>query len=184
MLGASAMMTHLGSAAGTASDEALKMTAEGLAKLISGHAGSTRLLIELAAGAGRVIGSSFEEVRTIIDLVGDERIGVCLDTAHVFASGYDLRSAGTVAETLSHFDDTIGLEKLFLIHANDSAVGLGERKDRHEHIGRGQIGLAGFRALLAAPALSRIDFILETPNDSDGRAADFRTLHRLRGQTL
>jgi len=183
-LGASAMMTHLGSAAGTQKEEALKMAADSLSKVVSGHTGPTRLLIELAAGAGRIIGSSFEEIRTVIDLVGDERIGVCLDTAHAFASGYDLRSAAAVAATLSSFDAVIGLEKLVLIHANDSVFGLGERKDRHEHIGRGRIGLAGFRALLAAPALDKIDLIVETPNDGDGRAADIRTLKRLRAQAL
>jgi deoxyribonuclease IV len=181
-LGAAAMMTHIGSAAGVTRGSALETAGKGLARVMSGHTGPTRLLIELAAGAGRIIGCDFEEIRALIDLAGDDRIGVCLDTAHAFASGYELREADGLNETLSRFDSVIGLKKLVVIHANDSVFGLGEKKDRHEHIGRGRIGLEGFRAMLAHPALRRIDLIAETPNDEAGRLADVRTLKRLRGR--
>lgn len=181
-LGAAAMMTHIGSASGTDRDSALETAAKGLTKIMSRHTGPTRLLIELAAGAGRVIGCDFEEVRTLIDLAGDERVGVCLDTAHAFASGYDLRTPDKLDEVLSEFDSVIGLSRLVLIHANDSIFGLGERRDRHEHIGRGRIGLDGFRSMLTAPALRGVNVVAETPNDGPGRLADVRTLKRLRGR--
>ena len=101
----------------------------------------------------------------ILKGVGKKDVGVCFDTAHAFASGYDLRTLPAVNATLRKFDQVIGLSRLKLVHANDSKVDFNSRKDRHEHIGLGKIGLVGFCALLAHPKLQKVDFCLETPED-------------------
>jgi len=179
-LNVTAVMTHLGSATGGDRRQGVAWAAEGLRRILAGYDGSARLLVELAAGAGHILGDSFGEIRAILDLVGDDRLGVCLDTAHVFASGYDLRTPAAVAGTIGKFDAEIGLDKLSVIHLNDSQAGLGARYDRHEHLGQGEIGAAGLRALVTAPELDKIDLILETPNDAAGRAADLKLLKRSR----
>ena len=111
------------------------------------------------------------------------RIGVCLDTAHAFASGYDLRTAKAVNDTIKKFDTAIGLNRLVLIHGNDSKVDINERRDRHWHIGDGKIGLEGFRTIINHPKLKKLDMILETPDDSDNGTWDKKnmaTVKRLR----
>jgi deoxyribonuclease-4 len=127
------------------------------------------LLLETSAGTRNSLGSRFEDVRKVIDGVGDEtRIGVCLDTCHVFSSGYDIRNNASVSKTLDEFDNAIGLSKLRLIHLNDSKGGLGEGKDRHEHIGRGQIKDQGFKSILSTKKIQHVPFVLETPIDAVG----------------
>ena len=107
---------------------------------------------------------------------------MCFDTAHAFASGYDLRTPAAVKATIRAFDRTIGLNRLKLIHCNGSKVDLGSHKDRHQHIGLGKIGLAGFRALLAHPKLQKINFSLETPEDDiRGDKGNLAVMKRLRG---
>ncbi|MBU1915532.1 deoxyribonuclease IV, partial [Patescibacteria group bacterium] len=181
-LGATAVMTHLGSAS-KINDEKLgvKLVIDGLKEVLSGYEGTAQPLIEMSAGAGMVIGDTFEELATIIEGVADDRIGLCFDTAHAFASGYDLRNEETVNETLRWFDDIVGLEKLILSHANDSLVELGSHKDRHEHIGAGQIGLTGFRALISHYKFRNLNLILETP-PGDGRTNDIAVLKKLRDE--
>ncbi len=175
-LGVTAMMTHLGSSAGMERCQGVELAGAALKKIMSGHQGTTRFLVESAAGAGHILGADFREIREILDLTGDERLGVCLDTAHAFASGYDLRTAAAVAGTLDAFDREIGLDRLTVVHFNDSKVGLGARRDRHEHLGDGQIGRDGLRALLNEARLKDIDLILETPNDDVGRRKDVKFL--------
>lgn len=179
-LAVAAMMTHLGSSTGGDHRQGLKKTAAGLRRILAGYEGSTRLLVEVSAGAGQILGSDFGEIREILDLVGDERLGVCLDTAHAFASGYDLRTTEAVAGTLAEFDGTIGMDKLAVTHINDSKVGLGARRDRHEHLGRGMIGLNGFKSLLARSLPKNTDLILETPSDAAGRRSDMEFLRQWR----
>ncbi|MEY4745000.1 MAG: hypothetical protein RL272_945, partial [Candidatus Parcubacteria bacterium] len=135
MLKAAAVMFHPGSASGVGEEQGLALVIDGIKRILKGYKGSTRFLIEISAGAGMVIGDRFEEVRRMIDGVEDERIGVCFDTAHAFASGYDLRTPEAVAATMAEFDRVIGLPRLELSHCNDSKVGIGGRKDRHEHLG-------------------------------------------------
>jgi len=106
-------------------------------------------------------------------------IGVCLDTAHVFASGYDLRTSAAVKKTMRQFDKTIGLDRLVLIHANDSKIALGEKKDRHEHIGKGKIGRAGFAALVSHPRLKDVNMVVETPSP-EGIKKDIALLKKMR----
>lgn len=184
-LGVKAVMTHLGSAKDTTPSQAIKETAKGVAKVLQGYKGRARLLLELSAGAGLIIGATFEDTAEIIrqaeKILGKRGlIGICLDTAHVFASGYDLRDKGAVDATIRMFDKTIGLSRLGLIHANDSMVGLGEKRDRHEHIGKGKIGGDGFAALINHPKLKNIDMIVETPTDS-GMKKDIALFKKLRG---
>ena len=189
-LGVKAIMTHLGSAKDTTPEEAIKITAQGIAKALKGYKGSAKLLLELSAGSGLVIGATFEDMAAIINgaessftkATADKKniIGVCLDTAHVFASGYDLRTKKAVDDTLKLFDKTIGLSRLGVIHANDSMVDLGEKKDRHEHIGQGKIGLAGFKALVNHPKLKNIDMIVETPTP-EGMKKDIALFKKIRG---
>ncbi len=130
------------------------------------------VLLETTAGQGNCIGHRFEHIAAMLQGVRRaDRYGVCLDTAHAWAAGYDLGSARAVRKTLDAFDDVIGLSQLEAIHCNDSLKPLGSRVDRHAHIGQGEIGLAGFRALLRDPRLADVPFILETPKgtrDSDG----------------
>ncbi|MEY4723840.1 MAG: hypothetical protein RLZZ324_1353 [Candidatus Parcubacteria bacterium] len=178
-LGATAVMFHPGSASGVGEEAGLKMVIDGIAKILNGYKGSTRLLVEISAGAGMVIADSFEEVAAIMDGVQHEMLGVCFDTAHAFASGYDLRNEKALAATMKKFDDAIGLEKLELSHCNDSKVDIGERRDRHEHLGKGFIGKTGFEAIMASKAFKNVNLILET--EPEGVAADIKLLKKLRG---
>jgi len=122
--------------------------------------------LENSAGQGTEVGYRFEQIRKIIDKIGDKkRVGVCLDTAHAFGAGYDLSSGKGIDSTLEAFDRTIGLKRLHLLHLNDSKAPLGSKKDRHWHIGEGHIGLRGFRRLVNHPLISSLPGIMETPRD-------------------
>ena len=124
------------------------------------------LLLENTAGEKNSVGSSFEHIRGIMDgLEKKHRIGVCLDTCHAFAAGYELRTDMGIAETLAQFDDQIGIKNLRIIHLNDSKGDRGSSLDRHEHIGMGFIGEDGFRRILHHPVLSALPLICETPVD-------------------
>lgn len=182
-LGVRYVMTHLGSSRGMARAKALAMAVAGLKKVVYGYGGTTEFLLEIAAGSGDVIGSSFEEIAKLLRGVGRKDVGVCFDTAHAFASGYDLRTPAAVAATLREFDRTIGLGRLKLIHCNDSKVDIDAKKDRHEHIGLGKIGLGGFRAMLANPKLQKINFSLETPEDDvRGDRENLNVMKKMRRQ--
>ena len=124
----------------------------------------SRLLIENNAGTGGCVGARFEEIRAMIDaLGGDERVHACFDTCHAFASGYDLRTEEAARTTLDDWERVVGLDRLEVVHTNDSQTGLGTNRDRHQNIGKGEIGEAGFRALLHDPRLAETPFILEVP---------------------
>ncbi|MBU0531663.1 MAG: deoxyribonuclease IV [Candidatus Uhrbacteria bacterium] len=183
LLGAEALMFHIGSAKETTQEQAEAWVIEGLDKIMDGYTGSTQLLIENSAGAGMVMGDEFEEIaRFLKGARAGSAIGVCLDTQHAFASGYDLCSHSATDRLLNAYKKIIGLDTLKLIHANDSKTELGSHKDRHEHLGRGKIGLTGFKALVSHPAMKDIDMILETPyNDDYGVEEDLKTLKQLRG---
>jgi deoxyribonuclease-4 len=142
-----------------------------------------RPLLETTAGQGTALGSRFEELAAIIGGVQEpQRIGVCIDTCHVFAAGYDIRDAAGYAAMVALIQRTVGLERIRCWHFNDSRAGLGSRVDRHEHIGRGQIGLAGFRHVLADARFAGVPMILETPKglDAAGREWDRVNLRKLR----
>jgi len=177
-LGARAVMFHPGSARDVPLSMGIRMVADGINELMKDYRGSTQLLIEISAGSGNVIGDTFDEVRDILKQVKREDVGVCFDTAHAFASGYDLRDAKSVKETLDLFDKEVGIEKLVMSHCNDSKVELGAKKDRHDWLGEGHIGMPGFKALLSEKRLDHLFWIVETP--LEGQAADIAKLKKLR----
>ncbi len=167
LIGCKAIMTHLGSFGELTDEEGLDRVTKAISKVLEGYEGTTQLLLEISAGAGRIVGDRFEEIAVILDdkRLAKMNIGVCFDTCHAFASGYDLRTKKDVDSTLKEFDKHIGLEKLVMIHANDSMAELGKHLDRHQHIGQGHIGLDGFKNLVNNKTLNKLDWILETPKD-------------------
>ncbi len=163
LLCAKFVMTHLGSAGELNEKEATEKTAAMLKKTLDGYNGTTELLIENAAGSGHIIGSTFTQISEIIKLVNHPKLnGICMDTQHSFASGYDWRDFAT---TLEKIDSEIGLDKIKLIHANDSLTECGSKKDRHAHIGEGLIGTTAFQNIVAFAEKNNIDMILETEHD-------------------
>jgi deoxyribonuclease-4 len=142
-----------------------------------------KLLIENNAGLGGCVGARFEEIRQMVDaLDGDPRIAVCFDTCHAFASGYDERNSAEVKKTVDELDRVVGLNRVLVIHCNDSVTGLASNRDRHANIGDGQIGEEGFRALLHEPRLTKLPFILEVPGAGGGPDAEqVAILKRLAG---
>ena len=194
-LGIPWVVAHPGAAGDQAVDVAVARAARGIAEALTKTAGlAAGILIETTAGQGSCLGASFEEIGAMLDAIDatpglKKRVGVCLDTCHVFAAGYPLAPATALDDTLRAFDRHIGLGRLKLIHANDSKRELGSRVDRHEAIGKGKIGNEAFRLMITHPALSRVPFILETPKEGpDGKpspAVDRRnlaTLRRLHGR--
>jgi deoxyribonuclease-4 len=142
--------------------------------------GRARVLLETTAGQGSSVGHRFEHLGAVLKGVRHpERLGVCLDTCHVFAAGYDLRTAAACEATLAELDRAVGIGRLGAIHLNDSKKDLGSRVDRHEHIGQGFLGLEAFRLILNDPRLSHLPMVLETPKDEDLRE-DVENLGRLR----
>jgi deoxyribonuclease-4 len=127
-----------------------------------------RILLENTAGQGSSLGSRLEELKSILDLCPDLPMGVCIDTAHVFAAGWNIHTEEGLTGALRDIDRVIGLDRLFVIHANDSKTAVGSRVDRHQHIGKGQIGLEAFGRILNHPLLAKCAFILETPIDKPG----------------
>ena len=137
-----------------------------------------KVLLETTAGAGNGIGSSFAELAEIISLIDrKKRVGICLDTCHIFAAGYDIRTPEAYADTMKQFDETIGLEKLLAIHLNDSRGELGSHLDRHAHIGEGTIGLGGFANFINDAAIAEVPMILETPKGLDDAGQDYDWLN-------
>ena len=180
LLGVTAVMTHLGSAKDLGRAAALTQTIDGLKKVLAGYRGGAQFLIEIAAGSGNIMGDTFEEIAAILKGIKNNRVGVCLDTAHALASGYDLSTPAGVLKTFKAFDRQIGLERLALIHGNDSKTPIGSHVDRHENIGHGHIGLEGFRAIINHPKLERLDMILETPGDDGWDRKNLATVKKLR----
>ncbi|HSA57946.1 MAG TPA: deoxyribonuclease IV [Gemmatimonadaceae bacterium] len=143
--------------------------------------GRTRLLLETTAGSGTALGATFEELAALIERIPAphrDRVGVCVDTAHVFAAGYDL--AGDFDGVWRHFDDAIGLARLGMLHLNDSKAALGSRRDRHELIGDGALGPGPFRRLMTDDRFVAIPKVIETPKLDDAMKTDRRMLSRLR----
>ena len=167
LLGATYVMTHLGSYKDLGKEAGFPVVVDGLATMLKDYKGTTEFLIEISAGAGEVIGHTFEYIAEIIHHPKLKKfaIGVCFDTQHAFASGYDIRTPEAVAETFNRFDATIGIERLKMFHCNDSKAEFNSHKDRHEHLGSGFIGRDGFAALLREPRLQNKNFILETEHD-------------------
>jgi deoxyribonuclease-4 len=139
----------------------------------------TSLIVELMAGTVGAVASTFAEARALFDAVGDERLRLCVDTCHLFATGYGLDEADGVATCFGELHDQRLVERLALVHANDAKHPRGSRRDRHERIGEGLIGVEGFFEILRRPEVQPLDLVLETPADPDQRARELATLRRL-----
>lgn len=181
-LGISGLVIHPGSHTGSGEEAGLAAVADSLNRI---HEAAPHLrvqtLLETTAGQGTNLGRTFEELATIIDQVeAKERIGICLDTCHVFAAGYDIRTDETYAEMMRAFDETLGIPNLKAIHLNDSKFPLGSKRDRHEHIGEGEIGLEGFRNVVNDSRLAGLPGLLETEKGDDDEF-DGKNLATLRG---
>ena len=181
ILGARYVMFHPGSHKDMPLETGIAAVQKGLVEILDGYTGTTELLIEISAGAGEILGDTFEENAQMMQPVKKSHGfgGICFDTCHAFASGYDFRTTDKARAMLDQFDRTIGLSWLKLSHVQDSKVDVGGKRDRHEHIGRGFIGNAGLQALLDTPPFRSIDWILET--ESDDRPTDIQTLQKIRG---
>ncbi len=168
-LGIPFLITHPGSHRGVGVEGGLERFVENMDRAIARSKTSTvMVLIENTAGQGTNLGSTFEEISFILNESHyGEGLGVCFDTSHAFAAGYDIRTRKTYEHTFSRLDQIIGLERLKFFHINDSKRPLGSRVDRHQHIGKGEIGLAGFRLLLNDPRFQQHPMVLETPKGKE-----------------
>ncbi len=175
------LVTHPGNATDREPEAGIERNARGLASALERVEGPTRVLLEITAGSGTSVGGSFERLARILDALPPaqrDRVGVCFDTCHAYAAGYDL--AGGYDQVWEDFERVLGMDLLGLIHMNDSKHPLGSRKDRHEAIGEGTLGPEPFRRIMLDANLSRVPKILETPKGEDGAQADLRNLARLR----
>ena len=177
LLGVKYLMTHLGSAKELGEKKSLEKTISGLEKVLDGYRGSAKLLLENSAGSGKVVGDTFDELGAILKAV-PLVAGVCLDTQHSWASGYDW--VGDFENVLGEINTHIGLGHVKLIHGNDSMTELGSRVDRHEHIGKGKIGAAGFKNIMRFALDHDLDIIYETKDP--GKEKDMEMLSALRAE--
>ncbi len=165
-LGIPYVVTHMGSHRGKGIEKGLKQLTNACNRALRATNGGPMLLLENMAGQTNSVGSSFENIQSALDGIREtDRIGVCFDTCHAYAAGYDLSNDESVAETLGKLDETIGLDQLRIVHLNDSKGELGSNLDRHEHLGLGSIGEKGFRALLKHKSMRELPLIMETPDD-------------------
>jgi len=180
-LGAQYLVTHPGSHKGLSEEDGLRRVVGGLKNILRAVGPiKTTVLLENTAGAGQLLGANFAQLGNIIKGVGPaRRIGICLDTAHAWSAGYAINRSRGLAEFIREIDVTVGLERVKVVHLNDTPVALGSRIDRHTHIGRGMIGRAGFKRIINHPAFKRAVFVMETPRESD--RDDIRNINTVRG---
>ncbi|MEJ2126207.1 MAG: deoxyribonuclease IV, partial [Candidatus Bathyarchaeota archaeon] len=170
------LVTHLGSHLGKGKETGFERLINGINKVLKDTKGKVTVLLENTAGTKNSMGSTFEDIQHIIErLTHQEYIGVCFDTSHAFAAGYDLRTKEALQETINSIQKTVGFEKIKLVHLNDSKGELNSRIDRHDHIGLGKIGENGFRNILAS-RLGEAPLVMETPRDA--RRSDVGNLEK------
>jgi deoxyribonuclease-4 len=171
-IGAEYLVAHPGNCKGHSVEQGLYSVIQSLAEAAQGlDTAPLTVLLENTAGAGAALGSRLEELAVIRQFTSEQtdlKIGFCIDTCHLLASGYDISTAGGLKQTVAEIDRILGLDNIPVIHANDSKTPLGSHLDRHEHIGKGHIGEPGFRGILTHAKLRRKAFILETPHDNPG----------------
>jgi len=180
-LGVDFLVSHPGAHGGAGEDVGIARLIESLDVIHAETAGAkVRVAIETTAGQGTYLGGRFEQIARILNGVKDPaRLAVCLDTCHVFAAGYDIRTPEAYEETMRLFDEIIGIKNLQVIHANDSQKALGSHADRHAHIGEGEIGLEAFRLLVNDPRLAGLPVIVETPDSETMHEVNVKRLHEL-----
>lgn len=182
-LGARYIIVHLGSSKDYSERVISKNVADALEEILDDYRGGVKFLIETVVGSGILIGDNFKQIGEIIRRLSQgnsDKLGVCLDTGHAFAAGYDFRNQRAIDDTLSRFDKEIGLERLKLIHANDTRVELGSKIDKHENIGAGNIGQRGFWGLLHDKRLQKINFIIESYSNLSRDVEIMKELRKLR----
>jgi deoxyribonuclease-4 len=181
-LGIPYVVMHPGAHLGSGEVAGIDRIALSINRILAGlPAVNTRLLLENTAGQGSSIGYRLQHLAALLDRIeASDRVGICLDTAHLFAAGYDIRDARTYKQTLDRFEKTVGLNHLYLLHLNDSKKELGSRVDRHEHIGRGRIGLTAFACFMNDVRLRFVPKIIETPKLHKGKDWNRRNLNCLR----
>ncbi len=174
------VVSHIASALGQEPDVARARAAENIRRVLDDSPEDVTLLMETTAGQGSAMNRSFDELAALLDdLQGDARLAVCLDTCHVFAAGYDLRTPAAYAKTMDAFETKVGLDRLKVVHCNDSQKDLGSKVDRHANLGQGKIGLEAFRMLVNDPRFAGKPIVLETPAENEGHAKDLATLREL-----
>jgi deoxyribonuclease-4 len=180
-VGADALVIHSGSySADSSLTEGLKRSGESIRRALSEVPGHSKVVIENVAGGDRRIGGRFEELRSLLEEIGDpDRTGLCLDTAHTFGAGYPIDTDSGLEDTLAEWDKVLGFGRLELFHFNDSGAGLGSHRDIHEHLGRGLIGLESLRKLANDPRFAGKAGVIETPKMPPG--SDAANLSLLRG---
>lgn len=174
------VVSHMGAHVGQGEEVGLTRVAEATLAVLAETPDSVTLLMETTAGQGSCLNWRFEQLATVLDLCRrPARLGVCVDTCHIFAAGYDIRTPEAYAATFAEFDRVVGIDRIRAIHANDSKHGLGSRKDRHEHIGKGEIGLEAFRCLVNDPRFENVPIVLETPDAETHHAENLAVLKSL-----
>ena len=178
-INAAGVVFHAGSHKGKGFDAVLGTASDTLRKVLDSSPEGPWLIVENSAGMGAHIGASFEELGAMISEVGSDRLKVCLDTEHCFAAGYNLADPDGIDAAMEEFDSHIGLDRLVVVHANDAKVELGSGVDRHENIGEGHIGTAGFEVIMSNAAFQDVPFILEVPGP-DKKGPDKDNVDRLK----
>lgn len=179
-LGMEGIIFHTGSHRGIGFEKVVDQIAQALIVILNASEGSHYLILENSAGTGGSIGSKFSELGALIKKVNNPRLKVCLDTCHLYAAGYDIKTLIGLHSTLEEFEKEVGLQNLVAIHANDCKFDLGSNKDRHENIGEGFLGIEGFTNLINHPSLKDIPFILEVPGFTD-TGPDEENIKKLKG---
>lgn len=181
LIDADYLVLHPGSYTTTSPAAGIDKVSDLLNQVLEKHTGRTRILLETMAGQGTEIGSNFDELKQILDKVEQsDKVGICYDTCHTFAAGYDCSNQAGIDNILLQMQASFGQDKIYLVHANDSMKELGAARDRHTHIGQGFIGTQGFKTLLSSPFFAKFPFILETP--LEGVDEDIKILKQLRMQ--
>ena len=178
-LGAKGVVFHSGSHKGVGFDAVFDQSIDALVQVLDNTDDDVQLIIENCAGMGAQIGASFAELGRMIKAVDSPRLTICLDTEHAFAAGYNIGDPEGIEKTMEEFEAEIGLDKLVVVHANDSKVEFGSGIDRHENIGEGYIGIEGFETIMRHPAFSEVPFLLEVPG-TDRKGPDKPNLDRLK----
>ncbi|MFQ3678216.1 MAG: deoxyribonuclease IV [Fimbriimonadaceae bacterium] len=174
------VVSHMGAHMEQGPEAGLKVVAESTRRVLDETPDSVTLLMETTAGQGSALNRSFEQIAWLLDaLGGHSRLAVCLDTCHVFAAGYDIRTDEAYAETFDAFGRIVGFDRLRIIHCNDSKKPLGSKVDRHAHIGEGEIGPRAFELLVNDPRFESVPILLETPEAPEGHERNLRTLRSL-----
>ncbi len=184
LLGLAGVVLHPGAHTGAGTEAGLRRAAKGIVRAVEASAGAPPVLVEVTAGQGTTLGSTMEEIGVLLELLPEDRVGVCWDTAHLWGAGYDITSGEGWEQLWREFSSRTGRSRPELVHLNDAAVGLGSRRDRHERIGHGALGVGTFARIVRDPRLQTTPMVLETPKGDDGESWDREALELLRRLAL